>query len=229
MRDRRLERVGDRRPTILDAVVVIAATAIALAMARGWDSGKWCAIPAYATYGGKLPSGARSLHHFIATWLCWTIPFAITLSVAVLALRFRSPRPRFRRLERQPGAVACAAALFAMAARMSQESLAFSLAYLTRPSSAIQLPSPPFNVYENIGWHKSLGEIFRIVVLEEFPLQVSSAVGIAVIVAWGVQRASGTWRPEVSWLDRSGRLLGVYWIALAVAVALLAELWKFIL
>ncbi|MFI5458398.1 MAG: hypothetical protein ACHRXM_23455 [Isosphaerales bacterium] len=216
-------------PTILDAIVLVAAMAIALAMARGWPSPRWCAMPAFAVYNGRPPSTARSLHYFFATRISWTIPFAITFTAALLILRFRSPRPRFIRIARQPGAVACAAALVAMAARMGQEALGYALAYLTRPSSAVRLPSPPFLRYDNAGWHLPLGQVLHNIVLETFPLLVSPSVGIAVVVAWGVQWASGRWRPEPSWLDRAGRLAGAYWIAQAVTIVALTELWKFLM
>ena len=69
----------------------------------------------------------------------------------------------------------------------------------------------------------------RKVVLEEFPLLVSASIGIAVFVAWSVRWANRRWCPEPSWLDRSGRLVGAYWIPLTGAIGLLAELWRFIL
>ena len=213
-----------RPATLLDAIVLIAAAAIALAMARGWPDPTWFAHnhtpPIYSV---------RSVLGVIVTWTSWTIPFGITLTIAVLVLRFRSPRPRFARIARQPGAAACAAALFAMAARMAQEASLYALAYLTLPSSPVRLPSPPFTRFDNPGWHRLSGRMLHNIVLESFPLVVSASVGIAVVVAWGIQWAGGRCRPEPSWIDRAGRLLGAYWIALAVAVAVLEELWGFLI
>jgi len=58
---------------------------------------------------------------------------------------------------------------------------------------------------------------------------VAPSVGIAVFVAWGVLFATGRWRSEASWLDRSGRFLGVYWILLAIVIGVMAQLWKFLI
>ena len=214
-----------RPATLLDAIVLIAAAAIALAMARGWPHPTWIV----RFYAAPPPSSTRSVYIAVAHWTSWTIPFGITLTAAVLLLRFRPPHPRFARIARQPGAAACAAALFAMAASMAREASAFTLAYLTRPSSPVRLPSPPFIRYDGPGWYGTFSEILRHIVLETFPFLISSSVGIAVAVAWVVQWAGGRWHPEPSWIDRAGRVLGAYWIALALAIGILAELWKFLI
>ena len=41
---------------------------------------------------------------------------------------------------------------------------------------------------------------------------VPSEIGCAVLVAWTIQAIGGRWRPEPSWIDRAGRLLGAFWI-----------------
>jgi hypothetical protein len=41
---------------------------------------------------------------------------------------------------------------------------------------------------------------------------VAVLIGLAVMVAWIVLKAKGQWRPEASWIDRIGRLLGWGWI-----------------
>jgi hypothetical protein len=217
-----------RVPTILDAIVLVAAAAVALALARGWENPHWAALPPTLGFGPQQPSTGRWIHHVISTWISWTIPFAMTLTAALLILRFRSPRPRWRQIARQPGTVACAAALFAMSARMGQEALIYALGYMTLPSAAIRLPSPPFVRFENVAWRQPWGQVIHGIVLEIFPFLVAPSVGIAVIVAWAVLWANGRWRPERSWIDRLGRLLGIYWIVLALAIALLSELWKLI-
>jgi hypothetical protein len=217
-----------RGPTILDAIVLVAAAAVALALARGWEHPHWCAMPPTLGFGPTPPSTARWLHNLTSTWISWTIPFAMTLTAALLILRFRSPRPRFSQIAGQPGAVACAAAIFAMAARMGQEVLIYTLGYMTLPSAAVRLPSPPFVRYESPAWRDSWGHIVHNIVLETFPFSVSPSVGIAVIVAWAVLWANRRWCPELCWIDCLGRLLGIYWIVLAVAIALLSELWQLI-
>jgi hypothetical protein len=222
------ERRSGRSPTVLDAIVLVAAVAIAMAMARGWAYPNWCAMPPFLGFN-YTPSTGRELHYFISTRISWTIPFAMTLTAAVLILRFRSPHPRFRQIARQPGAVACAAALFAMAARMMQEALIYTLGFMTLPSSPLRLPSPPFARHEHPAWRLPWTQVVHNIVLETFPFFVSPAVAIAVIVAWAVLWANRRWCPEQSWLDRMGRLMGIYWITLAVAIGVLTELWKILI
>ena len=41
---------------------------------------------------------------------------------------------------------------------------------------------------------------------------VATLIGLAVLVAWIVMKAKRQWRPEASWIDRFGRLLGWGWI-----------------
>ncbi len=148
------QRTG-RRFTLLDAIVVVAATAIAFAMVRGWQNPRWCAMPRGLSVFNTAPSSGRLLHYSVSRWISWTIPFAMTFSAALLALRFRSPRPRLARIVCQPGAVACAAALFVTVARMWEDALVFTLNYLTHPKSAIRLPSPPFVRFEFANWRQT--------------------------------------------------------------------------
>ena len=41
----------------------------------------------------------------------------------------------------------------------------------------------------------------------------SAPCGFTVAAIWLLLGLSGRWRPEKSWIDRLGRLLGVVWIA----------------
>lgn len=47
----------------------------------------------------------------------------------------------------------------------------------------------------------------------------SAPCGFTVAVVWLLLALSGRWRPEKSWIDRLGRLLGVVWIAYTIAVS----------
>jgi len=37
--------------------------------------------------------------------------------------------------------------------------------------------------------------------------------GAAVLASWSILVAVGRWHPEASWIDRSGRLVGAFWLA----------------
>ncbi len=38
--------------------------------------------------------------------------------------------------------------------------------------------------------------------------------GTTVLASWLIFAALGDWRPEASWIDRSGRLVGAFWLAM---------------
>ena len=136
-----------------------------------------------------------------------------------------APNPTDRR---QPGAFACVATIAAVSFRLGEEVLCWVLAYLTRPRSAVHLPSPPFVRFDNPGYHPPPGQWFRNVLLEAFPILVSPSVAVAVSIGWCVLRAGGQWRPDAGWIDRSGRWLGWFWIGLGIALATLIQVGKFI-
>ncbi len=50
-----------------------------------------------------------------------------------------------------------------------------------------------------------------------FDWENANAVGLTVAVGWIVSWLSGRWRPEPSWIDRMGRIFGVYWITMVPA------------
>jgi hypothetical protein len=89
-----------RRFTLADSMVLIAATAVGLSVTKPYAEFLWdrsgaimshWAARAVATINGLVP------------------PTLAALTLAVLVLRLRRPRPRLRRVFRQPGAVASAA------------------------------------------------------------------------------------------------------------------------
>jgi hypothetical protein len=53
---------------------------------------------------------------------------------------------------------------------------------------------------------------------------VSGLSGLAVAVCWITMAMLGLWRPEASWVDRLGRVLGMAWIAILPFVLLFAFL-----
>jgi hypothetical protein len=217
----------ERPFSVADGLVLIGAVAVGLAVVRGWRSPHWCDLWMYFPWGPRVSPARRALHA-IELAVSWTISFGMSLTAAMLILRLRSPRPPFRRMARQPGAVACFAALAAVVFRQAEEVFCWVLGYLTRPQSAVHLPSPPFMRFDNPGFHPPAGEWFRRAILETFPVLVSPSVAVAVAVGWCVLRAGGRWRADAGWIDRSGRWLGRYWIGTGMALAALVELHKFV-
>ena len=84
--------VPPARPfTLLDAMAFMAATAVGLALARWVD-----------------PSPGGPLRHWFWFWGGPASCIAVAWGLLLLLFRLRSPRPRWRRLARQPGFVASA-------------------------------------------------------------------------------------------------------------------------
>ena len=50
-------------------------------------------------------------------------------------------------------------------------------------------------------------------------------IGFGVLIAWTTLALAGCWRPEPSWIDRSGRVLGFVWIIAFVADRFAWLLW----
>jgi hypothetical protein len=86
-----------RRFTLSDVMILVAATSAGLAANRA-------VLPPWPQAAG---SGTSEIIRFALLAL---LPYLAAWTVALLIIRLRSPRPRFRRLARQPGFVACAIA-----------------------------------------------------------------------------------------------------------------------
>lgn len=126
---------------------------------------------------------------------------AIVLAAAVCGLRFRAPRPRFKRLFLQGGMAATATALlvhlFLLILRLPE------LMHWKRSWSFEEYPAPS-------AWLTHL--------LDEAILPT----GLSIVVVWFSLWLSRRWRWECSWIDQLGIALGAYWI---YAAALLSFLW----
>jgi hypothetical protein len=115
--------------------------------------------------------------------LAWTL--------SVLLLRLRHPRPPRRHLARQPGAVACATAVLVAVAG----ALALLLVMVER--------------------HYTRGAYVALTnaMVPRFLEAMAPYMGVGVLVAWLVLAMNSMWRPEPSWIDRLGRVMGAFWIA----------------
>jgi hypothetical protein len=163
-----------RRFTLLDAMTLISATAVGLA-------------------GGRARLSLEKFHgvwwlydlHYASVWM------AIAWSLALLFLRLRRPRPRWRRLGVQPGWVAEAAVAGA---------ILFVLAEIVENNLYVVL-------WLKRGSHLGLTDLFKFA-----GRHAGIGVPYAVAGAWSALAFGGRWRPERSWLDRLGRLVGLYWL-----------------
>lgn len=181
-----------RKFGLLDAMILVAAVAVGATSIRPFllyglvtpeffrefysDSGLFV----YTAY-------SDSVVRFLGPWLAsWTLAF--------LAIRLRKPRPRFRRLMRQPGTAACVAAAFVMAVEG-----AMAMAVI----GAVGAPD-----LENF-YIKMLPYLFE-----------SAAVAVAAV--WSVAALAGRWKPEPGWVDRTGRVIGAAWIMTCILFSFFA-------
>jgi hypothetical protein len=131
-------------------------------------------------------------------------PMVAVWTLALLLLELLHFRPPLRRLARQPGFAACCAVALVI---VLVGSMNFAMLE-HRPT-----PSTPMSIKV----HHYL----------ELTLTFSHGqCGAAVASAWLTLALTGRWRPRPDWLDRAGRALGIFWIALIPLVWLDAYLFS---
>jgi hypothetical protein len=123
--------IARRRITLLDLLVLIAATAVGLVLLR--VSMKGMEARPVARYSGALAAS------YITTIQTYTSCLMAPWSLALLGLNLRQPRASFRRIARGPGFVACVTATAGVAlyltvclAQYSRGKLAFGPAAVSR-------------------------------------------------------------------------------------------------
>ncbi len=192
----------DRRFSLADAMVLVAATAAGFAISREGQR----SLSALFVDGGpgvdsleRLKPVLGPLARGIFAWgpvlTCWAL--------ALLALRLRPPRPARRRLFAPPGVAACFLATLLVG-------------FGTVESAWRSCLVPDFVGVDVIHATPRIPELARV-------LQVgstSATVGFGIAALWIWMTAAGRWRPEPHWIDRAGRILGVTWL-----VAIPLRLW----
>ena len=128
--------------------------------------------------------------------------FLRLFSFLILVLRLRRTRPTLRRMACQPGVVACFTVAFLGLGLYANHQIEGMIAEHLMPAGG---PEP---------------ETFEIRIWFFFN-SVSDEFGYVVAVAWSLLALGGRWRSEPGWLDRSGRVVGLCWIAWGIAGAFL--------
>jgi hypothetical protein len=187
-----------RKFTLFDAMVLIAATAIALLPIRLFLS---------SIAGISAKSHPAQILYLVLITDATLCPFAMSLSLAVWTLRLRQPRPGLPRAFRQPGMAACTATLVYSSFFVTSAIISLFLSYFADGVFGPHM----FTNFNFVIW---------------FLLLPMAMLGITVFAVWVVLWLIGAWRPEPSWIDRAGRVLGIYWVAnsLLFGSALLAGL-----
>jgi hypothetical protein len=117
----------DRRLTLLDAMVLLAAGAPGLALLRpssptiskelGWIPWQDVTLPG-TLWVSRLLGGPGFTMDLLMDFLDIVLPFLAIGTPAVLALRWLQPRPPWRALVQQPGLAACSAAMVGLFAAL---------------------------------------------------------------------------------------------------------------
>jgi hypothetical protein len=173
-----------RKFTLFDAMFLIAATAFALVPIRFLQ----LHLPVINYWS---PAVFLRLGMMIDAMLC---PVALTLAPVLCALRLQRPRPGLGPVFRQPGMAAATCTLV-----NELFFVTISMISLIIHHFAGNLPNQHlFYRFNFVYW------------VWIFPMCIT---GITVSAVWVVLWMSGAWRGEQSWIDRAGRILGIYWVA----------------
>jgi hypothetical protein len=124
-------------------------------------------------------------------------PLLAAWTLAWCIIRLLGPRPRWLRLVRQPGVAV---------------GFAFCLSWVV--GGLVTLRWGLDTHHSDPAW------------IDLAYVQVSSAAmlcSFGVFVAWAGTALDGRWRPEASWLDRTGRCLGIGWILFGFPSAILLK------
>ena len=207
--------------TVLDGMILVAATAVGLAIGLSMRSeayhlsngsigiGEWPSIDPPDYSGGLLHwKTYRETHRLLQQVAGESTPLMFPWTLAVLGLRLRRPRPTLRRLARQPGFAACASvAMMAV------------VGFLGHLSSTLE-PMTWGDGFRFRWWLELIN--FRETYLT-LDASYPALLSVAVASAWALLALGRMARPEPGWLDRAGRVLGAYWVAvLVLSVSLIA-------
>jgi hypothetical protein len=183
--------VRHRKFTLLDAIVLIAATAVALVPARYFYAG---------LFGGGSAddaTGGSSISNFVAACYLLSLPFLFFWSAALWGLRLRQPRPRSARIYRQPGTAACVTIVVSVMFRIARD---------------VFIVWDPFGILaakQGRFWH-------GLIVFGDLSEVYETTLAFGVPFVWLILWLSETWRAEPSWIDRAGRFVGLWCIAVCL-------------
>jgi hypothetical protein len=167
-----------RSITIADVMILVAATAGGSALSKTVD------------FSQHPSSGWGEIINRCMTADMRTYPFLLSWAPTVLILGLVPPRPRLRKIFRQPGMVACGSATLAIAIELI-------------PTVVL---GPTIGVEYAI--KKGLHHTLPVLVLSCARYACFSIVG-----AWATLALSRTWRRGRTWIDRLGTVLGIAFIA----------------
>lgn len=192
--ERRPKIVPPRSFAIGDLMIIVAGAALGCA----WTRANW------------FSSGKQLVK---LTWDSWRYdwqtaiqlptPLLFSLGFAALLCRFLPPRPPLGQIARQPGVVALAILAFVLAVNVVFQGVSIFIEIMLAAGQPDGALVPAIFLLPNAS------ELFIYQVMGTCP---------TLIVCWTLQQIIDpwAWTPERSWIDRTGRTLGVCLIVLEV-------------
>jgi hypothetical protein len=175
---------------IPDMLILIGGVAVAVVLIRRqWDLKFSAYLESIRPLGWSF--GGIFGYTLVSVYVCACI--GSVGAVAFLAIRLRGPRPPRPRLTTQPGLVACAAVTLVLALGEFEYLVWVKLGGIDNPFRE------GFNYESFLVLTDGVGYAFQ-------------RNGYAVAAAWLTLMIGRRWRPEPSWVDRSGRVIGVFWL-----------------
>jgi hypothetical protein len=180
-------RLGGRRFTILDGMILIGTTGCGLAWTAG-ISRKLNGLP-------MLDGSWDKTWEWVAVITALGMPCLIAWTLTLPILRMLKPRPSCRRTASQPGMTACLSASLGL--------MALALVFAGVLVSSSIRGKLPGQFWDGL----AAG-------LAEWMLMTAPLVGFGVAVAWALLAVQGRWRCEAGWIDRAGRAVGISWLVM---------------
>ncbi len=177
---------GCQRLKIVDLMVLIAAIAFGIALARSFLCATHSLPGVDRAWGWKQLEGIDAL-------LLMLMPLTLSLALSWITHRLHWP---LRRIALSPGAIAC------LLASLVLVNLTYSLAVRCTTE---WISSTRQGVF--------LGSIEFWQAVSHAP---PTSIGLLILGVWNLLVISGRWRPETTWLGRCGRVVGICWIGWAV-------------
>ena len=166
-----------RRLNLLDLALVVAGSAVGFSMARYFVENTENASFAFRSRRVEVAQG-------------WLTSMGLALTMTLLVMRLRRPRPLWVEIRRQPVFIACLIVALSVA--------------LMLPQNLLYLWGPAFGMLR-------VRALFARLMLN------GSCYGQSVLLAWVILRVSGGWRSEPALIDKLGRAIGWFWMVLFVA------------
>jgi len=183
-----------RKFTLLDAMIITAAVGIGLFVVRDIN----------ADWSGVTPTKLGGTINLLSAYTHPINPVMLAVTLSALVISIRRPRPSIRRVLRRPGTIACFGAIAVTLLESVQGILCdWTMSFDDANDNISEfVRNCSFEDLHNTLWGVYWG--------------LPTRIGHTVTVLWLVLIISGRWHPEPNWIDRMGRILGVFWILVGI-------------